>query len=217
MMYRYATDDSMDWNYSMNAPAAPNRMQEPPLDSRHNHLPGPEVHQTYQGFVYELRGFPDPLIFFLSLRLQAALKDPRNQQTTAPVKIRREKKVVIELALHSDTDPFSHWGWEAIEIPQTGSVKPTPHTFSGKHLKLSTQVLACSAGVLNAQPCNNCWEREQRSIDPNLNLQPYMVNFRAESRIIALSRPLYGDDKCLKVEITFYFTCYSKHQGGMYG
>ena len=160
---------------------------------------------------------PDPLIFFLSFRLQAVLKDPRNQQTTAPIKIRREKKVVIELALHSDTDLFSRWGWEAIEIPQTRLVKPTPQ-FSVKHLKLSTQVLGCSTGVLNAQPCSNCWDRERRSIDPNLNLnlQQYMVNFKAESRIIPFSRPLYGDDKCLKVEITFYFTCYSQHHGGLY-
>ena len=160
--------------------------------------------------------FPDPLIFFLSLRLQAVLKDPVNQQTTDPVRIRREKRVAIELVLHSDTDPISRWGWEAIEIPQTDSVKPTPHTFSGKYLKLSTQVLGCSTGVPNAQPCGNCWKRQRRNKDPNPNLKPYMIDFRAESRIIALSRPLYGDDKCLKVEITFYFTCYSKHHGGLY-
>jgi len=146
--------------------------------------------------------------------MQAVLKDPRNQQTTAPVRIRREKKVTVELALHSDTGPFNRWGWEAIEIPQTGFVKPTPQTFSGRHLKLSTQVLGC---LPNAQPCSNCWEREQRTIDPDLDLQPYMINFRAESRMINLPWPLCADDKCRRVEIKFYFTCYSRHHGGQYG
>ena len=175
--------------------------------------------RTIKGSSTSCVAFPDPLIFFLSLRLQAVLKDPEAQQTTVPVRIRREKKVVVALVLQSATHPLSHWGWEAIEIPETGSVKPTQHTFSGKHLKLSAQVLRCSSptGVPDVKPCGNCWKRERRTRGLNQNLEPYMIDFQAEGRVLALSRPSYGDDKCLKVEVTFHFTCYSKHHGGLSG
>ena len=38
---------------------------------------------------------PDLLIYFLSLRLQVVLKDPKDRQFTALVDIRRKKKVAL--------------------------------------------------------------------------------------------------------------------------
>ena len=68
---------------------------------------------------------PDLLIYFLSLRLQAVLKDPKHQQSTALVDIRRRRKVFtrtrlgfgfttnrgVRLGGHpTSTDPFSEIG-----------------------------------------------------------------------------------------------------------
>ena len=144
------------------------------------------------------------------------LKDPRALQPPEPVRIRREKRVIIELALNSDSHSLSASRWTGIQLPQTRSVKQVQQPFSGRLLKLSTQVLGCTMGAPNAQPCNNCWLREQKNLPPNLQVQPYMIDFQAESQIIALSKPSHGNDKCLKAEVTFHFTCYSNHHGGIY-
>ena len=160
---------------------------------------------------------PDLLKFFLSARLQAMLKDPNTQQLTSPVTIRREKKVVLELSLHSDSHPIGYWGWGGIQFPQTGSVKSSQQAVLGKLLKLSIQVFGCSTAVPNIQPCPTCWDRERRATDPNVfppNLQPYMIDFQAENLTTLFSRPLDGN--CLKADVTFHFTCYSKHHGGSY-
>ena len=141
------------------------------------------------------------------------LRDPKNQRPTAPVRIRREKRVVLQLLLYSDY-PIGHRGWGGIQLPQTRSVRTSQPAFSGRLLKLSIQVLGCSACAPNAQPCSSCWGRERRTIDPNL--QPYMIDFQAESSIAALSMPVNGNDKCLKADVTFHFTCYSRHHRGWY-
>ena len=154
------------------------------------------------------------LFVFLSVRLQAVLKDPMDQQPTAPVTIRREKRVVLELTLHSDSHPISGWGWDGIQLPQTGSVKSVQQIFPEKLLNLSIQVFGSSMGAPNAQPCRNCWDRERQSINPNVflaNPQPYMIDFKAENITTALSAS--SDKTCLKAEVTFHFTCYSKHHG----
>ena len=157
-------------------------------------------------------GVPDLLIFiFISTRLQTVLRDPKDQPLTFPVKIRREKRIVLELSLHSDSYPISHWGWNGIQLPQTGSVKLGQQAVPGKLLKLSIQVLGCLKGVPNAQPCPTCW-RKRQPIDPNVfpsNLQPYMIDFKADNPIALLSEP--SDGSCLKANITFHFTC---HHGG---
>ena len=160
---------------------------------------------------------PDLLKNFLSARLQTMLKDPKIQQLTSPVTIRREKKVVLELSLHSDSHPIGYWGWGGIQLPQTGSVKSSQQAVLGKLLKLSIQVFGCSTAVPNIQPCPTCWDRERRATDPNVfppNLQPYMIDFQAENLTTLFSRPLDGN--CLKADVTFHFTCYSKHHGGSY-
>ena len=141
------------------------------------------------------------------------LKDPKGQQLTSPVTIRREKKVVLELSLHSDPHPIGCWGWEGIQLPQTRSVQSGQQAIPGKLLKLSIQVSGSSADDLNAQPCPYCWDREL-AIDPTVNLPPYMIDFKAESLITLLSGPI--DRSCLKADVTFHFICYSKHHGGSY-
>ena len=160
---------------------------------------------------------PDLLKNFLSARLQTMLKDPKIQQLTSPVTIRREKKVVLELSLHSDSHPIEYWDWKGIQLPRTSSVKSGQHSVPGKLLKLSIQVSGCSTAVPNIQPCCICWNRERQAIDPNIfpsNLQPYMIDFKAENLTTLLSGPLDGN--CLKADVTFHFTCYSKHHGGPY-
>jgi hypothetical protein len=145
------------------------------------------------------------------------LKDPKNQQPTDPITIRREKKAVLELVLDAYSHPISSWGWECIQLPQTGSVQSAQQIFSEELLRLSTLVFGCSTGVLNTQPCDRCWDRERKK--PNVcpaSLQRYMIDFNAENVIIALSKPLDGNAKCLKADVTFHFTCYSKH-GREYG
>jgi hypothetical protein len=164
--------------------------------------------------------FLDLLIFTLSLRLQAELKDPKCQQLTDPVTIRREKKVVLGLTLRSDSHPIGSWGWGGIQLQQTASVKPVRQPFSGRLLKLSIQVLACSTGFPNVQPCTKCWDRERQRIDPSTgvaNLQPYMINFTAGSLVTVLSTSLDRNNRCLKADVRFCFTCYSNHHGGDYG
>ena len=183
-----------------------------PPDSR---LTDPEVHEVYREFVHKLRSSPNVLTFFLSLRLQALLKDPRNHPPTTPVNIRREKRVVLVLDLHSNSQSIGNRGWEGILLPQTRSVDSVQQISPRRVLKLSTQVLACSTGAVNVRPCDNCWSRER---PPNAdNVQPYMIDFMAESRKIALSTHLDGNDNCLKADIKFHFTCYSRHHGGKYG
>jgi len=160
---------------------------------------------------------PDLLIIFLSACLQTMLKDPKARQPTSPITIRREKKVVLELSLHSDSHPIDHWGWQGIQLPQTSSVKLGQQSALANLLRLSIQVLGYSPGAPNLQPCRNCWNRERQAIDPNVcppNPQPYMINFKAENPTIVLSGPL--DGSCLKAVVTFHFTCYSKHHAGPY-
>ena len=192
-------------------------VREPPPESGSDHFPDPEAHEAYQGFVYHLCPSSWSVDDFFSLRLQAVLKDPRHQQPPGPVRIRREKRVIIELALSSNSHSLSAWGWAGIQLPQTRSVKSVQQPFSGSLLRLSAQVLRTTMGAPNAHPCNNCWIRELRNLPPDLHLQPYMIDFQAESQIIALSKPSHGNDKCLKAEVAFHFTCYSKHHGGLYG
>ena len=181
-------------------------------NSRLNHNDGPEVHAIYREFVHNLPSSPDALTILLSLRLQALLKDPRNHPAAALVNVRREKKVVLVLALHSNSDPISNWGWEGILLPQTRSVQSVQQISPRGLLKLSIQVLACSTGVVNVRPCDNCWSRER----PPTDVRPYMIDFQAQSRRIALSTQMDGNDNCLKADVKFHFTCYSRHHGGMY-
>ena len=160
---------------------------------------------------------PDLLIFSLSARLRTMLKDPKVQQLTSPITIRREKKVVLELSLHLDSHQIDCRGWEGIQLPQTSSVKLGQQSGLGKLLRLSIQVSGCSPGAPNVQPCPSCWDRERQAIDSNVcpsNPQPYMIDFKAENPITALSAYLEGS--CLKADVTFHFTCYSKHHGGAY-
>ena len=210
MVYRSAPENPM-------RPIDVDNVREPPPEPGSDHIPDPEVHEVYQRFVYYLCPSSWSVDDFFSLYLQAVVKDPRHQQPPGPVRIRREKRVIIELALNSDSHSLSAWGWAGIQLPQTRSVKPVQQPFSGTLLKLSTQVLGSAMGTFNAQPCNNCWMRERRELPPDLHLQPYMIDFQAESQIIALSKPSHGNDKCLKAEVAFHFTCYSRHHGGMYG
>ena len=186
-----------------------------PPDPRLDHIPDPAVHPVYRGFVHELYSPPDLLTPFLSIRVQALLKDPKNQQYSETVSIRREKRVVLAFVL--DSHPISNRGWEGILLPQTssvgsGSVQQISPT---KLLKLSIQVLARARGDVNAQPCNSCWSRERIYLDPNV--QPYMIDFQAQSRQIALSAHLSGNRVYLKADVKFHFTCYSRHHDGPYG
>ena len=162
-------------------------------------------------------GIHDLLIFVLSTRLQSVLKDPKVQQLTSPVTIRREKKVVLELSLHSDPHLIGHWGWEGIQLPQTGSVKSGQQPVLRNLLRLSIKVFGCSPDAPDVQPCRRCWDREQKAIEPNVcpsNAQPYMIDFKAENPTTVLSGPL--DAGCLKADVKFHFTCYSNHHGGAY-
>ena len=145
------------------------------------------------------------------------LKDPKDQQPTAPVEIRREKRVVLGLVMYSDSQPIDGYGWEGIQLPQTRSMKSGQQTLSGKLLKLSIRVFGCSTGAPNAEPCSNCWDRERQAINPNgnpANLQPYMIDFKSENLVTILSRPL--EENCLKADVTFHFICYSRHHEGKY-
>ena len=160
---------------------------------------------------------PDLLIFVLSTRLQSVLKDPEVRQLTSPVTIRREKKVVLGLSLYSDSHLIGYWGCSGVQLPQTSSVKSGRRTVSRNFLRLSIQVFGCSPGAPNVQPCRRCWDRERKAIDPNVcpsNPQPYMIDFKAENPTAVLSGPLNAG--CLKADVTFHFTCYSKHHGGAY-
>ena len=145
------------------------------------------------------------------------LKDPKNQQSIAPVDVRREKKIVLGLFLDSDSQPIDGFGWEGIQLPQTRSVKSGQQPLSEKLLNLSIQVFGGSTGAPNAEPCSNCWTRERQAINPNIcppNLQPYMIDFKSENITTALFRPV--DRNCLMSDVAFHFTCYSKHHEGTY-
>ena len=160
---------------------------------------------------------PDLLIYFLSLHLQAVLKDPKDQQSITPVDVRREKKVVLGLVLDSNSQPIDGFGWEGIRLPQTRSVKSGQRQLSEKLLKLSIQVFGGSTGAPNSEPCRNCWAREQEAINPKYcpeGVPPYMIDFNSKSLTTTLSKPLDGN--CLEADITFHFTCYSKHHEGTY-
>jgi len=208
MVYSYTTDNTMGLPYSINDPATSSRTQQPPSCSLPNRFPDRKKLAVYQEFVHNSRSSPDRLTSFLSLHLQVMLKDPKDQRPTATVKIRREKGVVLELALHSRSHPISNWGWGGILLPQTRSVQSGQQAYSGKLLKFSIQLFDCTTGRVDAQPCNSCWQRERPTIEHNL--QPYMIDFKAESNITTLSIPLGGNDCCLKADVTFYFTCYHK-------
>ena len=188
-------------------------MQEPVPGSRINHFPDPEVHELYRGFVHDLNRRSCSFEKILSVTLQTSLKDPKVRQRTSPVTIRREKKVVLELSLHSDSRPIDHWGWKGIQLPQTRSVKSDQQAVPGEPLKLSIQVSGYSADVPNAQPCSHCWDRE-RALDPTVKLPPYMIDFQAKKLTTLRSGPLDGNR--LKVDVSFHFTCFSHHHGGSY-
>lgn len=142
------------------------------------------------------------------------MKKPTVQQLFPPVTIRRENQVVLELSLHSDSNQIGYWGWGGIQLPQTGSVKSGQHGVARNLLKLSIQVSVCDTVVPNIQPCSSCWARERQAMDPDTNLQPYIIDFKAKNLITALSGPLDGN--CLNADVTFHFTCYSRHHGGSY-
>jgi hypothetical protein len=139
------------------------------------------------------------------------LKSPEVEQLDSPVTIRREKKVVLGLSLHSDSYPIGSWGWGGIQLPQTGSVKLGQQSVLGNLLRLSIQVFGCSPGG-NVQPCNTCWNRGRQAVGPNVcpsNPQRYMIDFKADNPTTALSL----DGNCLKADVAFHFTCY---HGGPY-
>ena len=213
MTYSHNTNNTVGPIYPINTSAGPSRTQEPPPGSRLMRMPDPAVHPMYQEFVHELRSPPDLLTHFLSLHLQVELKDPKRHDPGAPVDIRREKRVVLTIALHSDFYPISNRGWEGILLPQTRSVEsgPVQQISPAKLLKFSIQVLALARGEVDAHPCNNCWSRERLPCDHNV--QPYMIDFKAQSRQIALGR----NNNFLTANVTFHFTCYSRHHGGLYG
>ena len=201
----------------INGFAAPDGMQEPRPSSRLDHFPDLEVHEAYRGFVHDSHRRSLSVKKILSVRLQTILKDPKAQQPNSPVTIRREKKVVLELSLHSDSHPIGYWDWKGIQLPRTSSVKSGQHSVPGRLLKLSIQVSGCSTAVPNIQPCPTCWKREQQALDPNVfpsDLQPYIIDFKAENPTTLLSGP--SDGSCLKADVTFHFTCFSKHHGGPY-
>jgi hypothetical protein len=211
MVYSHNTNNPMGSAYSIVSPVAPSRVQGPPPDPQLNY--DPDVHEMYREFVRHLRSSPGVLTFFLSLRLQALLKDPKNQTPTALVNIRREKQVILALALHSQSyHPISSRGWEGLLLPQTRSVDSVPQVPPMGLLKLSIQVLACSTGDVNVRPCGNCWSRER----PDHNVLPYMIDFKAQSHKIALSTHQRENDNCVKADVKFHFTCYSRHHGGPY-
>ena len=145
------------------------------------------------------------------------LKDPKDQQSITQVDVRREKQVVLGLVLDSDSQPIDGFGWAGIQLPQTRSVKLGHQQLSEKLLKLSIQVFGGSTGAPTSEPCKNCWTREQGAINPKFcpeNVQPYMIDFNSKGFTTALSRPLDGN--CLKADVMFHFTCYSKHHEGTY-
>ena len=213
MIYSHTSNNIVGPTYPINTSAGPSRTQGAPPDSRLNHIPDPAVHAMYHEYVHNLRSPPDLLILLLSLHLQAELRDPKMQQPGATVSIRSEKKVVLTLALHSDSRPITSRGWEGILLPQTRSVKSVPlqQISPTKLLKLSIQVLACARGDVNALPCNSCWSRERPPHDHDV--KPYMIDFMAQSRQIALGR----NNIYLMADVKFHFTCYSKHHEGLYG
>src|SRR5258706_13225930 len=162
---------------------------------------------------------PDLLIISLSARLRSRLKDPNGQELasniqelTSPVPIRREKKVVLELSLHSDSHQIGYWGWGGIQLPQTRSVESGQQGVPRNLLRVSIQGSGWLTDVPNIQPCPRCWERERQRIDPNVfppNLEPYMINFQANNPVTLLSGP--SDGSHLNADIAFHFTCYSPH------
>ena len=145
------------------------------------------------------------------------LKDPKDRGPTVLVEIRREKKVVLGLVLYSDSRPIEGYGWGVIQLPQTRSVQSDQRPLPRNLPKLSIQVLGGLSGAPNAEPCSKCWDRERQAINRMFcpaNMQPYMIDFKSKSLTTALSKPLDGN--CLKADVTFHFTCYSKHHEGTY-
>ena len=151
------------------------------------------------------------LMLQLSVRLHAALKDPAGQVSTTTVEVRREKRVVLELFLSaSDRAIDKSWGWQGIYLPPTGSIKHAQPRLQGGLLYLSVQVHGGSSGTLLSSPCKHCWDREQRALGNPPDLQPYIVDFKADNPVTILSRT--PDFRFLKAEVTFHFTCYTSHQ-----
>jgi len=146
----------------------------------------------------------------LSVRLQARLKDPASQVPNNIVEVRREKRVVLELFLYSSDGPINKWGWQAIQLPPTGSVKAAQPRFQEGLLHLSVVAYGGSTGSLLSQPCENCWIREQRTLGHRSSIQPYIVDFKADNPVTVLSRT--PDSRFLQAEVTFHFTCYTRHQ-----
>lgn len=145
-----------------------------------------------------------------SVRLDAKLKDPASQMPDSTVEVRREKRVVLELFLSSNNAAINEWGWQGIQIPPTGSVKPTQPKLQEGLLYLSVLAYGSSTGTLISRPCEHCWIREQRALGQRPNIQPCIVDFKADNPVTILSRT--PDSTFLKAEVTFHFTCYTSHQ-----
>ena len=90
-MHSYNTDNVMSPTCFINGIATPNRMQEPPpvLDSTTPLIL--RCTESIEGAPMTYATSPDLFIFFLNVHLQTVLKDPTDQQPTAPVTIRRER------------------------------------------------------------------------------------------------------------------------------
>ena len=146
----------------------------------------------------------------LSVRLQAKLKDPASQVPENTVEVRREKRVVLELLLHSNDGSINEWGWQGIQLPPTGSVRAAPPRLQEGLLHLSVRVYGSSTGAPLSRPCENCWIREERALGYHPSIQPYIVDFKADNPVTVLSRT--ADSPFLKVDVTFHFTCYTSHQ-----
>ena len=146
----------------------------------------------------------------LSIRLRAELKDPASQVPDNTVEVRREKRVVLELFLHSNDASIGDWGWQGIQLPPTGSVKAVQPRLQEGLLHLSVLTYGSSTRALLSQPCESCWIRERRALGYRPSIQPYIVDFKADSPVTVLSRT--PESPFLKVEVTFHFTCYTSHQ-----
>lgn len=152
-----------------------------------------------------------PLILLQrSVRLQATLKDPASQVPENIVEVRREKRVVLELFLHSNDGSINKWGWQGIQLPPTGSVKAVQPRLQEGLLHLSVLTYGSSTSALLSRPCENCWIRERRALGYHPTIQPYIVDFKADNPVTVLSRT--AESPYLKVEVTFHFTCYTSHQ-----
>lgn len=144
-----------------------------------------------------------------SVCLQAKLKDPASQ-LGSEVEVRREKRVILEMFLSSSDESINKWGWQGVQVPSTGSVKPAQPRLQEGLLYFSVLVYGGSTGTPLSRPCEKCWKREHKALGYQPNFHPYIVDFKADNPVTLLSRT--PDSRYLKAEVTFYFTCYTSHQ-----